>query len=238
MSGFNTFNEIKPPDYSNPFLAKVVFNNDPDKLQRIKVTIPGVLEGKTDDLPWIAPVLYSPFGVTASAGVVHVPAVGSFAVVSFQDGQLYYGLGIGSLAIKDYTPDPILLTNYPNRRGWKDPSGNLFYIDNKSGSVTVHFKHISGTTIDISNSGRVTVHAENDLYVTAPNVNITADVQITGDITHDGNTTHTGDTTQTGNIAVTGGITATGDIVAGTISLKHHVHGGVDTGGSDTQGPH
>ena len=238
MVGFNTSNQILPPDYTGPLLAKVVFNNDPEKLQRIKVTIPGLLIGETDNLPWVAPILYSPFGITPTAGVVHVPAIDSCVVVSFQGGQLYYGLSDGGLATKAHTPDSLLLTNYPNRRGWKDPSGNIFYIDNKSVSVTVHFKHVSGTTIDIDHSGRVTVHAENDLYVTAPNVNITADVQISGNITHNGNTTHSGNTTQTGNVSVTGGIGVTADVVAGTISLKNHVHSGVDSGGDDSGPPH
>ncbi len=35
----------------------------------------------------------------------------------------------------------------------------------------------------------------------------------------------TGNTSITGNLSVTGGITATQDIVAGTISLRNHVHG-------------
>lgn len=40
----------------------------------------------------------------------------------------------------------------------------------------------------------------------------------------------------TGDIHVTGAIDATGDIVAGTVSLKTHIHSGVQSGGS-TSGP-
>lgn len=41
----------------------------------------------------------------------------------------------------------------------------------------------------------------------------------------------------TGDVAVTGGVTATDDVVAGTISLKTHRHGGVQSGGSNTSTP-
>jgi phage baseplate assembly protein V len=41
----------------------------------------------------------------------------------------------------------------------------------------------------------------------------------------------------TGDVEVTGKITATGDIKAGTISLKTHVHSGVQSGGGNTATP-
>lgn len=46
-----------------------------------------------------------------------------------------------------------------------------------------------------------------------------------------------GDINVIGDIHVTGDIDATGDIVAGTISLKTHVHSGVSTGSSNTNVP-
>ena len=36
-----------------PKFGTVVDNNDPDKLGKIKVTIPGIFEGSIDKLPWI-----------------------------------------------------------------------------------------------------------------------------------------------------------------------------------------
>lgn len=40
-----------------------------------------------------------------------------------------------------------------------------------------------------------------------------------------------------GGIAITGTVTVQGDVIADGISLKDHVHGGVQRGGSDTGGP-
>lgn len=41
----------------------------------------------------------------------------------------------------------------------------------------------------------------------------------------------------TGGISITGDVTVNGDVVADGISLKSHVHGGVETGGGQTGGP-
>jgi hypothetical protein len=46
-----------------------------------------------------------------------------------------------------------------------------------------------------------------------------------------------GDITLTGDINVTGSVTATVDVEADSISLKTHIHGGVESGGSTTSGP-
>lgn len=56
-------------------------------------------------------------------------------------------------------------------------------------------------------------------------------VHIVGDITLDG------DLIQTGNQQVTGNVEVTVDVVAAGISLVHHVHGGVQSGGGSTGAP-
>lgn len=59
----------------------------------------------------------------------------------------------------------------------------------------------------------------------------------TGGIYMAGNLTLDGDLIQTGNQNVTGQATVSVDVVAAGISLVHHVHGGVQVGGSNTGGP-
>jgi len=66
-----------------------------------------------------------------------------------------------------------------------------------------------GSTIKFDENGNIFIDAVNDINITA----------------------NGGDINVIGNIHVTGGIDATGDIVAGTISLKTHIHGGVEPGG-------
>jgi hypothetical protein len=52
-----------------------------------------------------------------------------------------------------------------------------------------------------------------------------------------GNVQITGNLNVIGTIHSTGNITSDSDIIAGTISLQHHVHGGVENGGGQTSQP-
>lgn len=232
MTGFNNSNQVEKPDYTGIFLATVVSNADPNHRQRIKVSIPELLTGAVEMLPWISPILDAPFGITGSAGVVNIPVVGSSVLVQFQNGDLHYGLAVGSLHTGAYTPNAALLVNYPNRRGWSDPAGNLFWVDNTPGSVETHYQHPSGATIHIANDGTVTatsptkviVNATTEVDINTPLAKFSADVQIVGDLQVDGTTNSTG------------AITTPADVTAVTTSLRLHWHTGVRSGG-DLSGP-
>jgi hypothetical protein len=173
MSGFNNQAEEESPKIEGRrFQGLVVFNNDPEKRQRIKVLIPNLLEGNPDDLPWIGPAVQSGFGMTNTAVSVAVPVIDSVVMVTFQDGDLNYGMYDSSLhtALSNQLND--LAANYPNRRGWVDPAGNVCYVDITPGQTTFHLRHISGTNFTIANSGAVTVTAVADLRATAPRIHL------------------------------------------------------------------
>lgn len=59
----------------------------------------------------------------------------------------------------------------------------------------------------------------------------------TVELVADGGTSITGDIAITGNVDVTGTVTASDDVVGGGISLNSHIHGGVQSGGSNTSTP-
>lgn len=67
----------------------------------------------------------------------------------------------------------------------------------------------------------------------------TMEIVAPGGITITGDITHEGDYTQTGDQTVTGTVTVSEDVIAGTndVSLVNHVHGGVQTGTSETAAP-
>jgi len=213
MTGFNNSSQLEEPDYSGQFIALVVENNDPLHRQRIKVTIPELLTGDPRLLPWITPVVQSGFGMTASAGAMDVPVIGSLVVVEFQNGDLQYGISTGSLHTASHTPAAELLVNYPKRRGWKDPAGNLFYIDSTPGAVTVRFQHVSGTIVSINNAGAVTIQSPTDVTVSCVNALVTATTQLS---------IVSPLTTMSGDLSVTGDISTPADVTAGAISLKNH----------------
>lgn len=138
------------------YLATVVFNQDPLFLQRIKVSIPYLLGDNPADLPWISPMHPPGVGIHTSGSMrVEVPPVGSQVVVQFQEGNLMYGLSVGSIPSSVTEMPPSLKTNYPNRRGYKDAAGNIFYYD--STSKVVSFTHSSGTTVQIGGDGSVLI---------------------------------------------------------------------------------
>ena len=140
------------------YIAKVVDNKDPDMLQRIKVTIPDLMTGAPETLPWLLPVTYPAFGGTTTEYMtVNVPHIGDVVVVVFQDADLSYGMYIGSVPIGGQQIGP-LAENYPNRYGFRDPANNHLYVDTTDGKTDVEFRHNSGTVLHVDNAGNVTVH--------------------------------------------------------------------------------
>lgn len=63
-------------------------------------------------------------------------------------------------------------------------------------------------------------------------ISITGDVSVEGDLNVSGNIEATGTVKAAGNIESSGG-----DVIAGSVSLKTHVHGGVTTGSGSTSVP-
>lgn len=214
MTGFNNVNQLESPEVPFYLIGVVVFNDDPTKRQRVKVTVQDLLSGDVALLPWVSPLVQSDFGMTATAGVMKVPAVGSQVAVHFQDGELSYGLTLGYPVSSVHSPDAALLVNYPNRRGWRDPAGNLFWIDSTPGSVQVRFQHVSGALIHIANNGDVTVTSPQRVTV-----NASSEVNLNTPVTN-----------VSGDLNVAGNITTPADVMAGAISLKTHRTSGVSPG--------
>jgi phage baseplate assembly protein gpV len=249
-------NALNPTDEGpkefRAYLATVVDNNDPLRFQRVKVTIPGLLEDSLENLPWLLPMHASLFGSGNTMGIFSVPPVGAQVVVHFQGNDILYGLILGSLPIKGSDLSP-LTENYPYRYGFKDPSGNYFYVDTTAGSTTVEFRHKSGTTINIADDGKVSVATPSSLNISVQqeatvNIQGNASVEVTGTLTTKAsNWNHTGPLLLQGNATVAGNVTVIGNIGAGNITgaavtggginLATHKHGGVDSGSSQTSPP-
>ena len=235
MTGFSSMNDLSPQKNDGFLLGTVKFNNDPERLQRIKVSVPRLMEGDVNNLPWISPILSAPQGFTSSAGVMEVPALGALVVVQFQSGQIYYGLCHGSVPTKSHTPNAALLLNYPNRRGWSDTAGNLMWVDVTSGQTEFHLSHVSGTYVHIDNLGNLHISSVKQVLVDCETAVVNASVStavtcptntINGNLVLNGNLTHTGNTVQTGNVTING------KNVGST-----HVHSGVQAGGSNSGQP-
>lgn len=110
---------------------------------------------------------------------------------------------------------------------------------------------IGGSAAD-GGAGSVLIRGANSLELGSPNINIIgqgSDVLIQPGLSVVGNTIMLGNLRIAGNLTVMGNIQCDGtihangnissdaDVLAGSISLKNHVHGGVDSGGSNTAKP-
>lgn len=230
---FSNPDDLEPPDLNGKvFIGQVVDNNDPKKLERVRVTIPGLYEGSTADLPWCAPKVGKMFGNKAGVGVFSVPDLGTWVFVELQDGNAHYPLYTGS-PVQTRADLPEADANYPNRYGFKDKAGNIIYVDPTSGQNTIRVQHASGTEIRINNDGSINITAVATITSSAPQWNHTGNMQLTGNLVQIGNQEVTGDITATGTI------TGETDVIGGgnEISLETHRHGGVFPGGSQTAPP-
>lgn len=159
-------------------IGTVVFNKDPDMLQRIRATVPGFLDSENlDNLPWIGPMLPSEFGMNKGYGVVRVPVVGSMVVVKFQGGDIHHGMYVGYVPTSAFAKSmpEALKTNYPNRVGYIDPMGTVVYTDVSTGEITIN--HFAGSVVTFEPSGKM-ITIESNMNVTGETIHVTGNTNV------------------------------------------------------------
>lgn len=247
MSLINPASDLTPQDLDGLlFVGTVEANNDPLKLERVKVRVDQLHKGTpVDGLPWAIPVRGRSQGMNGTCGTFGVPVVGSRVYIYFQNGDPYFPIYEGSV-VDSSTKLLLAETNYPNRWGFVDSRNNHFYSDTQTGDV--EFKHYSGTTIHIYPDGAVdvitkgnlsanvtgttTVVSSGNTTVTTPNATINGNTSINGTLTVSQVITGSGGmaisggsgASITGAMAVTGNISATGTIMDAGGNSNHHTH--------------
>lgn len=210
---FNSINDTPNADdlKGKKYLGKVVFNDDPLMIERIKVTIPGMFEGQPTELPWVGRNKTNIItnGADGFGTFNLVPRLGTEVTIVFQEGNPLYPM---------YEADPVQTqerptegqTNYLFRYGHKDPRGNLFYVDtNPNANPQAYIKLTCGVEITVSDTAKVHVTIDDDVLGDLKaklTLNVKGDVTLNADAnvtaTIKGNTTLA--TTGTTNIASTG----------------------------------
>lgn len=137
--------------------GKVVDNQDPQKLGRIKVEIQHFFNNiPSKYLPWAVPALPIISGSGNNYGWFAVPEIGSYVWCFFEAGDLnqpvYFAEAVSGVCGHPSTGD----INYPNRRGFRTKSGHEVYVDDESDVICIN--HSSGSKIVIR-SGKIDLEA-------------------------------------------------------------------------------
>lgn len=155
------------------FKGVVVENDDPEGLDRVKASVPGLFD--EGELPWIGCVKASPFGQGPGFGVYGVPEKGSAIEIQLQEGSASHPISYGYLTDRS-TVNPEFAG--PMVWGYKDPSGNKLRVDRAAG--TYEFTHQSGTTHKIDNSGNMASEGAGTHTIKFPKIVLDGDVLVKG----------------------------------------------------------
>lgn len=185
-----------------PKFGKVVANNDPEKLGRIKVNIPGIFQGSVNDLPWVRRK-QDTFLCGADCELFDVPEIGSIVEVSWRydnDTPMYSGAPTN----KKQTSS-IFTNNYPYESGFKfgkmyikfDKGTNLLTISN--GKTFIQCDPMG--KISLIGDGDIDIMAKGAINYTAIQHNFLGSVNIVGGFYCSQGANGSIDNTKTGTVA-------------------------------------
>ncbi len=139
----------------------VADNNDPDKLGRIKVTVPAILGQETSD--WALPCM--PCGGLADQGWFCVPEVGAQVWVEFEGGDLSHPIWVGTFWQRA-ADVPTEVADQTSTRLYKTAGGHLLLLEDKSGDEHIQLLHSGGASLDIDSNGTVALTDQNGATLT------------------------------------------------------------------------
>lgn len=146
------------------FIGTVIDNNDPMKLQRVRVSCPDMFDNiPTDGLPWFMSIQSTVQGNRPGMGSLSPLAVGSRVWVSFLDETPYHPVIWGAATTGDTKLSELTGADYPHCYGHVDQSGNIFLTNTAQNTITVG--HVSGTSVNINGAGKITIVTASDVEV-------------------------------------------------------------------------
>lgn len=140
--------------FTSMYRGKVLDNDDPDKLGRIKVNVLGIFdEIDSEYLPWAVPA--QPLFTGSGSGYGHfaVPEVGSYVWCFFEQGDHNQPVYFAEALTAVHGLPSERTTNYPSRRVMKTKNGIVVYIDDSNQEVRLN--HPSGAYVRIDGSGNI-----------------------------------------------------------------------------------
>ena len=133
------------PLFPGLYVGHVTDVKDPDKVGRIKVSVPAVFG---DDSPqcdaWARPCL--PYGHFT------IPAAGDRVWVAFEDGDPAAPVWLGCWYANGHAPDDAANASPPVKRLVISQSGHKLLLDDTSGSELVRLEDQAGSYVELSSS--------------------------------------------------------------------------------------
>lgn len=139
------------------YRGKVVANNDPKKIKRVKVSVEGIFpEGNNDNLPWVG-------AYTDSPKSVNVPEVGDELIIIFPFDDIYHPFYMGHWNTGT-TGQAYLQDDYPNTFGFV--YNNLKARFNKNTKIG-EIIHSSGSGLAVDADGNLVLTGAKNITQTA-----------------------------------------------------------------------
>ena len=137
--------------------AKIIANNDPEELGRVKVRVYGIYDDTIpdDDLPWAVPDFTF---IGSSLGSFIVPTVDTIVNVYFENDDMYLPKYTTKVLQKDSLKDMSAnyTDDYPDTMVFfETENGDYFKINRKTKKMT--FRHASGLIITTDKDGKIII---------------------------------------------------------------------------------
>lgn len=144
-----------------PLKGKVVDNNDPKRLGRVKMQIPGILtETDFTKLPWIYPKNPVGFGGTPDGSDLSVPTVGAELTVEFPYKEIYFGFYTGYQR-SETTRQGLFFEDYPFSYGKRDTQNTYFKVNRAK--KYAEFRHTSRMRLLVEREGETTMETKSQM---------------------------------------------------------------------------
>lgn len=137
--------------YFGKYRGFVVDNKDPDKLARLRLTVPSVLGATVTG--WALPCL--PFGGLQDQGLFLVPEVDSQIWVEFEEGELSHPIWTGTFWQQSGDIPSEADKEEPTTRVFKTPSGHVLQFDDEADAEQFRLHHPKGAEMVIDSNGTI-----------------------------------------------------------------------------------
>lgn len=159
---------LKPVDnLKQPQKGKVINNDDPKKLGRIKCTIKGIFEDDANDgekLPWVNP--QNPYGLGGKpdTSAFSIPELDSEVTIIFHHSDVYHPFYVGYWQSELTTQSLLFEEDYPESYGWIDSVIEWIRVNKAKPSVEM-YRASTEDLIKLDEEGNLWINIPKSVYI-------------------------------------------------------------------------